>query len=559
MGKQANNTLKDFATEVPDGHVMLPHGLGIVKIAKGGATGTTRPVTTPDASTADAETRKPTQSQLRLNLSKPHSSLEEKEGDKNGHTEPTKDEINDLKKEHGRTKAVARKRIPVKNQTPYQQRTKVPWGESPWPEQAGPSAEDCESVYDILKEQHAGGKLNFERPAKIPPPSLEVAGCGETQLLIDGLCRTVLSGSTTMKHADKAIQNIVESYGTVTKSVVIDGEEVTPVKNCIDWNKVRLRGAAELKSVIRSGGLQEIGSKAVLDILETAYSVNSIRAAAFKREKADGVPADVPGADKLTQSQKDMEIWMFENDVISLEHLRVLSTEAAMNELVLLRGVGVKTAACVILFCLQEPCFAVDTHCFRMAQWLGWLPRDLREDVGREKAFAHLDQWIPDHLKYGLHQLFIEHGQKCQRCKASTREGNKDWEDCVCPLENLLDRNKPRPNPAKASRKRKAKEVKEEADIGDEAGSQNLGATETAEAILNPKLGGEVQVASEVLAGEEEQKPTRITRQRKKKVQYSEEYLESTTRKRQRGPRSGDSDEEYRPTRGGRKAKNGTV
>jgi hypothetical protein len=26
------------------------------------------------------------------------------------------------------------------------------------------------------------------------------------------------------------------------------------------------------------------------------------------------------------------------------------------------------------LFCLQRPCFAVDTHIFRLCRWLGWIP-----------------------------------------------------------------------------------------------------------------------------------------------------------------------------------------
>ncbi|PSR77778.1 DNA glycosylase, partial [Coniella lustricola] len=313
-------------------------------------------------------------------------------------------------------------------------------GETPWPELAAPSAEQCEQVYNILRFQHADGHLRFERPPKVPPPSLEVAGCGETQLLVDGLCRTVLSGATSMKNADKTIRDVVEFYGTITKSIEIDGQVITPVTNCIDWDKVRLGGAEQLKAVIRSGGLQATSSKAILNILETTQNTNANRTAAFRQQKLAKTPLKFPGSDALTQAQKDMEIWMFDNKIISLEHLRALPTETAMNELVQLKGVGIKTAACVILFCLQEPCFAVDTHCFRMAKWLGWLPNNLHENSGREKAFAHLDLRIPDHLKYGLHQLFIEHGQSCHRCKAITKPGNKDWEASICPLEHLLNR-----------------------------------------------------------------------------------------------------------------------
>lgn len=271
-----------------------------------------------------------------------------------------------------------------------------------------------------------------------------------------------------MKNANNAIQNIVQRYGSITKSATIDGEEITPVKNCIDWNKVREMGKEELRVTIGCGGLQKVGSEAVANVLETTYTVNNERITAFKQEKEIGIPADVAGAATMAQSQKDMEIWMFDNGILSLEHLRALPMETVMNQLVQFRGVGVKTAACVILFCLQEPCFAVDTHCFRIAQWLGWIPQHLREDSGRDKAFAHLNVRIPDHLKYGLHQLFIEHGQNCHRCVAGTVEGTKNWQDCVCPLEDLLSRQK---TASKAvvgktatARKRKAAVMEEEED-----------------------------------------------------------------------------------------------
>lgn len=405
---------------------------------------------------------------------------------------------------------VRRKRIPRKDQSPYQRHSTVPWGETPFPEHDSPTAAQCQHVFDLLKEQHANGKLNFVRPAKIPPPSLDVAGCGETPLLIDGLARTILSGSTSMKNANNAIQQVVDCYGTITKSAVMDGQVVTPVKNCIDWDRVRREGVAKFGEVIKCGGLQNVGSKAVLSILETTHAINTKRAAAFRQEKETEVPITaaaaaaeddddsyyVPdGADALTQSQKDMEIWMHDNGVVSLEHLRALPAAAVMDELVQLHGVGVKTAACVILFCLQEPCFAVDTHCFRLPQWLGWLPARLYEGSDRSRAFAHLDLRVPDDLKYGLHQLFIEHGQNCYRCRAVTREGSAEWEKCVCPLEALLDRSitKKAGKAAAAGRKRKVAKIAEAAD--------DEGAVKEEEGRGDGKLGEPDGVAEEV-AGE---------------------------------------------------------
>lgn len=243
--------------------------------------------------------------------------------------------------------------------------------------------------------------------------------------------------------------------------------------------------------MIKCDGLQNAGSKAVLSILETTHASNAKRAAAFQQEKDTGVPADVPGAYALSQSQKDMEIWMFENNINSLEHLRALPVETVMNELVQFHGVCIKTAACMILFCLQEPCFAVDTHCFSIPQWLGWIPAELKENSDRGRAFAHLDLHIPDHLKYGLHQLFIEHDQNCYRCKSVTREGTKIWEECVCALEELLDRSVTKKVAKAARRKRRAAEMEENDDgnsVDNADDSQPSDHGDVVEAMLNPEL-----------------------------------------------------------------------
>lgn len=486
------------AAQVPDGYIQLPHNMGLVKAANmqpGQATGSASNDQAGNApnhrySLRSRKTSNSDQAQSKLTLTDSSAHAQEPPAKRrrttksNGsleaaqHAQPS---------EEAETTALPGKKAPKQGRSPYQSYTTVPWGQTPWPELSFPSAEDCETVYALLSAEHANGNLKFERPAKIPPPSLEVAGCGETQLVLDGLVRTILSGATTMTNANNAIENVSKFYGTVTKSVVIDGEETTPVKDAIDWNKVRLLGVDEFERRIHTGGLQKGKSKAIVANLERIHGLNAERSAAFKQERATGIPADVPGAERLTQSQKDMEIWMFENDVISLEHIRSLSAEEVMNELVQLDQVAVKTAACVLLFSLQEPCFAVDTHCLRMAHWLGWLPKGTKGRVGPSKAFTHLNLRIPDHLKYGLHQLFIEHGQNCERCRAITNEGSKDWESCVCPLEHLLTRTKREKK--EPSRKRKAGETEKGSDQeAEQTDDQSLDDAGDAEAVFNHAL-----------------------------------------------------------------------
>lgn len=298
-------------------------------------------------------------------------------------------------------------------------------GRSPFPDWQAPSAAQCEEVYRLLADLHG----EVKQPATIPAPSLEVAGCGEVPSVLDALLRTLLSGAVTFDGADNMMKAIVKKYG------VIDDELAN---GSINWNEIRLSTIEELEDTIRIGGLANRKSTAMKGILDMVYQDNIDRREAYLAEKATGVPANVYGASEKTQGQKELEILKTERNILSLDHLHGLPVDEAMKQFTKFPGIGVKTAACVILFCLQRPCFAVDTHVHRFSRWLGWAPAKADEN----DTFSHLEVRCPDHLKYGLHQLFIHHGKQCGRCKMSTVEGTKEWEAIVCPLEHLLVRGK---------------------------------------------------------------------------------------------------------------------
>lgn len=76
--------------------------------------------------------------------------------------------------------------------------------------------------------------------------------------------------------------------------------------------------------------------------------------------------------------------------------------------LVGLKGVGPKTAACVLLFSLGRPFFPVDTHVHRITRRLGLVP----EDADAVKAQALLQEAIPSPDVYDLHMLLIRHGRE---------------------------------------------------------------------------------------------------------------------------------------------------
>ncbi|KAI3320804.1 DNA glycosylase [Xylariaceae sp. AK1471] len=337
------------------------------------------------------------------------------------------------------------KRVPKKTKdNPYG----LTPGRSPFPDWEAPSAAQCEEVYRILADMH--DDVQPQSPEVIPAPSLEITGCGEVPYVLEALIRTLLSGAVTFAGAAKMLKGIITKYGVLEDGLA---------KGSVDWNKVRLSPIEDLVGAIQEGGLAKIKAKHIKGTLDMVYQENVERRKAYLAERETGTPANVCGASEKTQSQKDLEVLKTEQNVLSLDHMRGLSADEAMRQFTKFPGIGVKTAACVILFCLQMPCFAVDTHVHRFSKWLGWAPIKADEN----DVFGHLEVRCPDHLKYGLHQLFIRHGQTCGRCKTSTAEGTKEWDAVVCPLEHLLVRSKKMAKPKKGP-KQKATEADDKDD-----------------------------------------------------------------------------------------------
>ena len=304
-------------------------------------------------------------------------------------------------------------------------------GVSPFPDYPHPTPEECYEVHRVLKEYHPECQ---GRPKTIPPPSQIVAGCGQVPSILDALIRTLLSAATTNKNSSSAYQGMVARYGIVQKGVG---------KGSVDYNAVRLASQPDLEAAISSGGLAKAKSKNIKAILDMVYAENQARREAHLASKAHPEAGAAPkGADEETEEQKAAEIALAEEDVLSLDHYYTLPTYDAIFTFVKYPGIGVKTAACTALFCMQRDCFAVDTHVFRLAKWLGWVPPDNKK-VGRDTTFSHLEVRIPDELKFDLHQLFIKHGKTCPRCRASTGESSAKWGN-GCVIDHLVKRTGPR-------------------------------------------------------------------------------------------------------------------
>jgi endonuclease-3 len=105
---------------------------------------------------------------------------------------------------------------------------------------------------------------------------------------------------------------------------------------------------------------------------------------------------------------------------LDLDFLNEMPVEKALVWLKSLKGVGDKTANCVLLFALGKPVLPVDTHIFRVSKRLGLIP----EKSTLEEAHQKLIKKVPPNRIYPFHVLMIEHGRRvcsaqrprCQSC-----------------------------------------------------------------------------------------------------------------------------------------------
>ncbi|KAJ5166321.1 uncharacterized protein N7482_005102 [Penicillium canariense] len=299
-------------------------------------------------------------------------------------------------------------------------------GRTPYPKFKAPSAAACKKVNDLLSKIHG----EVIAPQTIPDPSLTITGCGEVPSVLDALIRTLLSGATTGSNSARAFNGLVQRFGTLTEGIG---------QGSVNWDAVRQASLQDVFKAIQSGGLADIKSKNLKALLDQVYEENQERKNRHMSENSSPTSDSVQPrvSDQATEAEevKQYDIASANEHYLNLQYIHKYKTSKALKALIRYPGIGPKTAACVLLFCLQRPCFAVDTHIFRICKWLGWVPKTANEIT----AFSHLDVRIPDEFKYSLHQLLIKHGKECPRCRAITSPASADWGK-GCAIEALVKR-----------------------------------------------------------------------------------------------------------------------
>lgn len=166
---------------------------------------------------------------------------------------------------------------------------------------------------------------------------------------LDELVLTILSQNTNDTNRDRAWKALRDRYP--------------------DWEAVRAADVEQLRETIRTAGLAGQKARTIRRVLDALVE---------ERGRAE------------------------------LGHLEAMDDREALDYLTSFKGVGTKTAACVLCFALRRPVMPVDTHVHRVARRLGLAPLE----GGRDATHRALNVAISPRRRFPLHLLFIRHGRE---------------------------------------------------------------------------------------------------------------------------------------------------
>ncbi len=182
---------------------------------------------------------------------------------------------------------------------------------------------------------------------------------------LDLLIATILSQNTNDKNSFRAYQNLSKKYAPWEKLVNIDVETI--------------------EEEIRVAGLAKQKARAIKKVIEFLAS----------------------------KSKKP-----------SLDFIRGMNNEEALNTMTSFPGVGIKTASCVLLFSLDRDVCPVDTHVHRTLNRIGVVKTSFPE-----KTFFLINQDFPEGIAHQFHTNLIRLGREI--CTVSNP-------NCaVCPVKKI--------------------------------------------------------------------------------------------------------------------------
>jgi endonuclease III len=169
---------------------------------------------------------------------------------------------------------------------------------------------------------------------------------------LDSLIQTILSQSTSDANSSRAFASLKRRFP--------------------DWESARRARPSSIAAAIKSGGLARVKSIVIKNILN-----------------------------EILERRGTLE----------LDFLRTAEVPAALTFLTSLKGVGPKTASCVLLFACRRPVFPLDTHILRITRRLGLVP----ERASDQQAHDLMARLVPPRKHYSLHVNLIRHGRRICR------------------------------------------------------------------------------------------------------------------------------------------------
>ena len=179
---------------------------------------------------------------------------------------------------------------------------------------------------------------------------------------VDALIATILSQNTNDKNSYQAYLNLKQKY-----------------KN---WNKLSDDSRAEIEKTIKVAGLGKQKSAAIKSFLTTL------------KNKSGG---------------------------LDLQYIKKMADDDILNELTSIKGIGVKTASCVLLFSMDRNVCPVDTHVHRTLNRIG-----IVQTGTPDKTFKRINGNLPDKIAHQFHTNLIKLGSEI--CKPSKPACS------ICPL-----------------------------------------------------------------------------------------------------------------------------
>ena len=187
---------------------------------------------------------------------------------------------------------------------------------------------------------------------------------------LDELMLTILSQSTSDTNRDRAYESLRTRYPS--------------------WEEVRNAPRSEIEDAIRSAGLWKQKAQVLQEALDALYD---------------------------------------RNGELDLTYLDGFSDDEVIEYLTSFRGVGIKTAACVLCFSMGRAYMPVDTHVHRIARRLGLIPD--RATADQAHKLLNRDDSVPPELRFTFHIQLIRHG------RAVCRAGRPACDECaltdLCP------------------------------------------------------------------------------------------------------------------------------